>query len=321
MPTKTAATPKITATAIAAGLKKERFNLDYHNQAYEQRSISMVGGAVNVTEWRHTSMKQSHFRVVWYTGNKARYWNSKEVDTVKEAAVVANEQLEGALAEYNKESSFTRVAFLWTAKHDYQPLPPNQEVFPKFYRRITDLLENLTELVQEKAKKHEERPYDKGVVTDMGFAITYLDKAEKYLHTSALRVAARYAAKAPQQTYEEWVQEVKSFLKSLDYGVGGRAERVEFSDDPQYPGFTVETSRRQRLDHYVGKHYHPGPDDDEEGWDSEGWWDDYAGPLQKKVQGALDGRFGKDVMDVDIGEKGHVEVNIQKKNLKLGAKA
>jgi hypothetical protein len=66
---------------------------------------------------------------------------------------------------------------------------------------------------------------------------------------------------------------------------------------------------RQRLDHYVGSNYHPGPDDDPEGWDSEGWEEDYAGPLEREVQAKLDARFGKGLFSVSIGEKGHIEVS------------
>lgn len=73
--------------------------------------------------------------------------------------------------------------------------------------------------------------------------------------------------------------------------------------------WTVTPWGRQRLDHYVGSNYHPGPDDDPEGWDSEGWEEDYAGPLEREVQAKLDARFGKGLFSVGIGEKGHIEVS------------
>jgi len=65
---------------------------------------------------------------------------------------------------------------------------------------------------------------------------------------------------------------------------------------------------RQRLDHYVGRNYRPGEDDDREGWDSEGWREEYARPLEREVQAKLDARFGKGLFSVDIGEKGHINV-------------
>jgi hypothetical protein len=65
---------------------------------------------------------------------------------------------------------------------------------------------------------------------------------------------------------------------------------------------------RQRLDHYVGRNYRPGEDDDREGWDSEGWREEYARPLKREVQAKLDARFGKGLFSVDIGEKGHIDV-------------
>jgi hypothetical protein len=73
-------------------------------------------------------------------------------------------------------------------------------------------------------------------------------------------------------------------------------------------GWSLEPRSRERLDHYVGRWYQPGPDDDPEGWDSEGWEEEYAGPMRRRIQAALDHAFGPGVLSVDIGEKGHVYV-------------
>jgi DNA-binding ferritin-like protein len=77
----------------------------------------------------------------------------------------------------------------------------------------------------------------------------------------------------------------------------------------QSPHWSVEPQNRQRLDHYVGSYYNPGPDDDPEGWDQDGWDEEYAGPLHDEVQSKLDARFGTGVFQVDIGEKGHISVD------------
>jgi len=113
---------------------------------------------------------------------------------------------------------------------------------------------------------------------------------------------------APQIT----TSEVTSFLKNMSTKVGGRNRDVDFyppgKNGFQSPFWSAEPSYRQRLDHYVGSFYNPGPDDDPEGWDSEGWEEEYAGPLHSEVQKKLDARFGKGLFSVDIGEKGHIDV-------------
>ena len=103
------------------------------------------------------------------------------------------------------------------------------------------------------------------------------------------------------------VQDVTRRLRGISLGPAGRALRVEFEGGP-YTMWSIEPANRQRLDHYVGQNYHPGEDDDHEGWDEEGWEDDYAGPVRKAAQAWLDQEFGKGNFDVDVGEKGHVDI-------------
>lgn len=67
---------------------------------------------------------------------------------------------------------------------------------------------------------------------------------------------------------------------------------VEISFEPQF---------RERLDHY-------GNDGD--GWDDEGWEQDYAGPLRHEIESALK-KSGVENAIVDIGEKGHVHVTVK----------
>jgi 2'-5' RNA ligase len=102
-------------------------------------------------------------------------------------------------------------------------------------------------------------------------------------------------------------ESVTQKLKRITLGPAGRVRSVEF-EGGQYPLWSIEPQDRQRLDHFVGRHYHPGEDDDPEGWDSEGWEDEYAGPIRRVGQPWLDREFGKGNFVLDVGEKGHVEI-------------
>lgn len=102
--------------------------------------------------------------------------------------------------------------------------------------------------------------------------------------------------------------EVTSFLKRLTTRTGGRNRDVYFNDDPKWPSWSAEPQRRQRLDHF-------GNDGD--GWDEDGWDDKYAGPLQREVQRAIDQKFGKGVLGVAVGEKGHIDVQPTAKGKRL----
>lgn len=101
-------------------------------------------------------------------------------------------------------------------------------------------------------------------------------------------------------------EDVTAALRRMTTKTAGRLNEVEF--DESAPMWSGTPQGRQRLDHYVGSHYNPGPDDDPEGWDEDGWQDEYAGPLCREVQKKLDEEFGKGKLDVNIGEKGHVHV-------------
>jgi hypothetical protein len=92
-------------------------------------------------------------------------------------------------------------------------------------------------------------------------------------------------------------------------GVGGiplKSKKVNFSIYNGGPNWTFDHLNRTRLDHYGG----------EEGWDDEGWEADYAGPLRKKIQQWLDNHFGSGLFDVEIGEKGHVDISLTDAGLK-----
>jgi len=98
---------------------------------------------------------------------------------------------------------------------------------------------------------------------------------------------------------------VAAFLKSKSTKAGGRFRSVELD----HGSVGAEPQNRQRLDHY-------GNDGD--GWDEEGWEDAYASPLRKEVKMLLDREFPGNDFIVDVGEKGHVEV--QGRSLSSGAR-
>lgn len=96
-------------------------------------------------------------------------------------------------------------------------------------------------------------------------------------------------------------------FRGISLGRGNSVRRIT----QDWPGFwTVEPSNRQRLDHYVGQHYNPGPDDDEEGWDSDGWEEEYAGPMRETAEKWIEKNYGKGLFFVDVGEKGHLEIQL-----------
>jgi hypothetical protein len=116
-------------------------------------------------------------------------------------------------------------------------------------------------------------------------------------------------------------EDVTSFLKRLKTNTGGPNRNVYHQVEGGRHYWEAEPRNRQRLDHYVGSDYWPEDDEDPEGWDEDGWEEDYAGPLRASVEKALDKRFGKGMFWVEIGEKGHIDVQATPAGVKaMGAK-
>lgn len=90
-------------------------------------------------------------------------------------------------------------------------------------------------------------------------------------------------------------EDITRKLKSIKLGPGGPALSVNFEQDTWF----IEPRQRQRLDHYGNEG---------EGWDQEGWDEDYANPVRDAAQKWLDAEFGHGHFDADVGEKGHVYV-------------
>ena len=107
-------------------------------------------------------------------------------------------------------------------------------------------------------------------------------------------------------------EDVKAALDGKHTKTGGRLHVLQAGTSAHGPFVRLEPEHRERLDHYVGANYFPGEDEDPEGWDSEGWKNEYAGPLRREVEEIL--KAARIVgWTVDIGEKGHVLVEARRR--------
>ena len=87
-------------------------------------------------------------------------------------------------------------------------------------------------------------------------------------------------------------------LRGIKLGPGGSVMSI---DDDHKGTWFIEPRNRQRLDHYGN---------DGEGWDDDGWDEEYAGPVYKAAKTWLDNEYGPGLFEVEVGEKGHVEVSL-----------
>lgn len=119
-------------------------------------------------------------------------------------------------------------------------------------------------------------------------------------------------APPPPAPKVDYLAAITSALRGMRLGpVGGRVLNVGYYPGTS-PSWSVEPSNRQRLDHYVGSGYHDRDDDDDdgdsEGWDEDGWMADYATPITVAALKWLTSEFGPGLFDVDVGEKGHLDI-------------
>lgn len=123
-------------------------------------------------------------------------------------------------------------------------------------------------------------------------------------------------APPPPAPKVDYLAAVTSALKGMRLGpVGGRILSVDYYPGAS-PSWSVEPSNRQRLDHYVGSGYRDRDDDgddddgDSEGWDSEAWEQDYADPVSTAAYKWLAAEFGPSLFYVEVGEKGHIDIQL-----------
>ena len=84
----TAAVRRITIGETSRRLKDDGWRNDHHNRSYDMRTASFF--SIYIVQFRHNGTKAQHFQVTWYTGGTRNRWDSKTVDTLKEAVQVAN---------------------------------------------------------------------------------------------------------------------------------------------------------------------------------------------------------------------------------------
>lgn len=93
-------------------------------------------------------------------------------------------------------------------------------------------------------------------------------------------------------------EDVRAALKGRRTKTAGVLKLADFGQNM----VSFEPENRTRLDHYGNEG---------EGWDSEGWEQDYVGPLSAEVEAMLK-QANVGGWSVDIGEKGHVD--LQRRN-------
>lgn len=123
-------------------------------------------------------------------------------------------------------------------------------------------------------------------------------------------------APPPPAPKVDYLAAVTSALKGMRLGpVGGRILSVDYYPGAS-PSWSVEPANRERLDHYVGSGYRDrdGDDDDDDGdsdgWDSEAWEQDYADPVSTAAYKWLAAEFGPSLFYVEVGEKGHIDIQL-----------
>lgn len=102
-----------------------------------------------------------------------------------------------------------------------------------------------------------------------------------------------------ENSREGILEQIEAFLRGLRYGPAGRARSIQVYDEGATVTFDVDPVERTRLDHYG---------DDGDGWDDEGWEEDYTSPVLEAIEPSLKERFGKFYIDAEVDEKGGVEI-------------
>lgn len=135
--------------------------------------------------------------------------------------------------------------------------------------------------------------------------------AEKFLKDEVGKVIAakRFAAAENPPTKavdtQAALEAIKTALSGKRTATGGIL-KSEGMDEQQRTAF-FEPQYRERLDHYGTSYSDDG--EEQEGWDSEGWEENYAGPLRKEVEALLK-KAGIKGASVEVGEKGHIVVQL-----------
>lgn len=111
---------------------------------------------------------------------------------------------------------------------------------------------------------------------------------------------------------EEFTQKVIRVLCGAHTSHGALRKFSSESETANTKAFvTCEPSGRQRLDHYGTSSYRDDDDEEyeDEGWDEDAWYEEYANPLATSVREILEkAGIPRAQVSIEIGEKGHVEL-------------
>lgn len=200
-------------------------------------------------------------------------------------------------------------ALTWTADDPRNPenklaavKAPNGDIYNMYVGRgwTADGMKH-----SDKFKAHVFGPMSVPLVNKDGFPSR--EAAEEFAKQTVLdAMNAKMGIDATPKAPSKPASEVKSALNGRKTKTGGRLKLTDADGD----SLSFEPEYRQRLDHYGTSRSDDG--DEQEGWDDEGWEADYAGPLRREVEAMLKSA-GVDDWVVDVGEKGHVEVQLPRR--------
>lgn len=95
---------KVSVTSVMRLLKEEGYSLDHRRQGWKSRRVDLVGGgAVSIKEFFNPGTKKHYFEPVYYTGNPAQYWESKEFEDIRQAVSFINIHIDKALQKYEED--------------------------------------------------------------------------------------------------------------------------------------------------------------------------------------------------------------------------
>ena len=128
--------------------------------------------------------------------------------------------------------------------------------------------------------------------------LRFLKSDLQYNVDRALNAAAMMKERRKADPYGD----IREKLQGINLGpTGGRVIAVETIDGMGEGEWSIEPSKRARLDHYGN-----GGD----GWDDDAWSEEYADPLYKAAEAWLEHTFGKGFFDVSVDEKGFLDVGL-----------
>ena len=140
--------------------------------------------------------------------------------------------------------------------------------------------------------------------TGMVWGATPSDLVPQSAWKAKQQAAATPKPAAPKSSPKDGISPVEDVISALKGKKTKTGGRLKLHDKSEYD-VTFEPENRARLDHY-GTSY-DDDDNEQEGWDEDGWSEDYSGPLIDEIESLLK-NAGVTGWIVDIGDKGFVDL-------------